>query len=110
MMKKYELPKDIECPYCGQEFDICRDDGHGCEEDEIYEEECPFCEKTFVFDVYISYSYTAHKADCLNGSEHDLQQAHVHPQHWRHWLRCNADMKKNEIHGLVKIGMNISIQ
>lgn len=59
--------KDLECPYCGEGLEICHDDGFGSEEDELYEMECEYCEKSFVFDTSISYNYESYKADCLNG-------------------------------------------
>lgn len=68
MMSHY----DVECPYCGHEYDICNDDGWACEEDTRYEEECPSCEKLFV--IYPSWEvyYSVRKTECLNGdAEHD---------------------------------------
>lgn len=40
--------KDMECPYCGHEYDVCNDDGHGYDENTKHEEECPNCSKRFV--------------------------------------------------------------
>jgi hypothetical protein len=65
--------KDIECPYCGHEQDVCHDDGFGFEEDVAHEVECHECEKSYVFHTSIMYDYSASKADCLNGSPHDLE-------------------------------------
>ena len=79
--------KDIECPYCGGEQDICNDDGHGCEEDETYEEECIHCGKTFVFTTYISFSYEAQKADCLNDGEHTYEPTWTIPREYTR-MRC----------------------
>ena len=64
--------KDIECPYCEHEFDICTDDGHGCEESFTYHEQCPACKKLFTFTTTLSFHYEADKADCLNGAKHKL--------------------------------------
>lgn len=62
---------DVDCPYCGAEQEICQDDGHGCEEGTVYEQECDECEKTFVFTASIHYHFDASQADCLNGANHD---------------------------------------
>jgi hypothetical protein len=76
IMNKHD---DIECPYCGEGMEICNDDGHGTDESETYEEECPHCEKSFSFTAYISFSYTARKADCLNGADHDWRKGACAP-------------------------------
>lgn len=61
---------DIECPECGYGQQIDHDDGYGYEEGVLHEQECPECEKTFVFTTSISFYYEAHKAPCLNGASH----------------------------------------
>lgn len=63
---------DMQCPYCGADQEVCHDDGAGYSEDERHEHTCSECGKAFVFNTYISLSYTAHQADCLNGAEHAL--------------------------------------
>lgn len=63
---------DVECPYCEYEQEICHDDGYGYEEDVEHEQTCPECDKIFVFTTSISYYYEVNKADCLNGSEHNM--------------------------------------
>lgn len=65
--------KDIECPYCGFEQDVCHDDGFGFREDTAHEVECHKCEKNYVFYTSISYDYSTSKADCLNGSPHNVK-------------------------------------
>ena len=70
---------DTNCPYCDAELDINHDDGHGYEENELHEQECRECGKTFVFTTYIIYSYTTYKADCLNGSKHEYKPTHTYP-------------------------------
>lgn len=65
---------DLECPYCGHHQDVCHDDGQGYSESENHEMECAECEKTFVFQTSISFSYDAYKADCLNGAPHKLKE------------------------------------
>ena len=70
---------DIECPYCGKEQEINHDDGYGYEEDQIHQQQCGDCEKYFTYTTYISFSYTAYKADCLNDSEHTFEPTHTYP-------------------------------
>ncbi len=65
------MSKDVECPYCGKEQEINHDDGYGYEEDGVFQQECPYCDKIFVFTTSISFYYDVEKAPCLNGSEHD---------------------------------------
>lgn len=48
---------DATCPYCGADQEINHDDGYGYEEDVAYEQECPGCEKTFVFFTQVSFTY-----------------------------------------------------
>lgn len=80
---------DIECPYCGEDQDICHDDGQGYAEDTLHEQQCGDCEKNFVFTTSISFYYEADKADCLNGAEHNMQPVistarNIFPD----WKRC----------------------
>jgi len=59
----------VECPYCGEENDVTGHDPAG--EGEYVETDCHKCEKNFIFYSSYSVDYTALKADCLNGGEHD---------------------------------------
>ena len=70
---------DMHCPYCGEPCEVCHDDGQGYEEDVLHEHECHECEKTFVFETYIHFSYEAKKADCLNGADHTLEPSFTYP-------------------------------
>ena len=72
--------KDINCPYCNEEIDIDHDEGQGYSEDEKHEQQCPECEKYFVFWTHTSYSYTPEKANCLNGGEHDFKLTTTYPK------------------------------
>lgn len=58
---------DMQCPYCGADQEVCHDDGNGYAEGVKHEHECSECEKTFVFETFISFDYEPSKADCLNG-------------------------------------------
>ena len=80
--------KDLTCPYCDHEFDVCHDDGFGYEEGEAHHQECPNCKKNFVFQTYISLSYSTRVADCLNGAEHTMRLSSTYPkEHSR--MRCS---------------------
>jgi len=64
--------KDLECPYCDAELEVCHDDGFGYEEDKAHEMGCYKCGKNFTFQTHISFTYFPSKADCLNGGEHSF--------------------------------------
>lgn len=64
---------DVNCPYCGKPQEICHDDGYGYDESQTHQQECGDCEKMFTFTTFISFSYEAFQAECLNGGEHDFQ-------------------------------------
>lgn len=87
--------KDIECPYCGHEQDICHDDGFGYQEDVKHEMECAQCEKSFVFTTCVSFSYEAEKADCLNGGDHDWKPNTVFPREYTQMVCTMCDEHRN---------------
>ena len=61
----------LQCPYCDGEID----DPDDCYEPGVdYEQECPHCEKNFVFGVDYIRTYSANKAECLNGGSHTLKE------------------------------------
>jgi hypothetical protein len=72
--------KDVKCPYCGAMVEINHDDGYGYSEDNIHNQECKECGKTFAYTTHVSYSYDAHKADCLNGAEHNYKPTKIFPK------------------------------
>ena len=74
----------LYCPYCRSGMD----DPDDCyEQDVTYEHECPYCEKSFVFTIEYTRTYSADKADCLNGAEHDYQKTKTFPVEFAR-LRC----------------------
>ena len=80
---------DVNCPYCDKELYINHDDGYGYNEDEIYTQECEFCNKTFTYTVFISYSYTAKEAPCQNGEPHNLKTIKGIPEElFKYKARC----------------------
>lgn len=78
---------DINCPYCSEEIEINHDDGQGYAEDEIHQQQCPECDKVFVFTTCIHFTYDPCKADCLNDGEHQYAMTHAYPKECRVW-RC----------------------
>ncbi len=65
---------DVHCPYCGKGQEICHDDGFGCDENQIYQQECD-CGKTFVFTTEIVITHYVSKAPCCNGEqEHQFER------------------------------------
>lgn len=74
--------RDVECPYCGSEQDICHDDGYGYEEDQTHEQECADCGKSFAFTTALHFYYEAHQADCLNGAEHRYRPTMAVPRRY----------------------------
>lgn len=78
---------DVTCPYCHTEQEINHDDGYGFEEDRQHQQECSECEKIFVYNTTISYFYSVHKADCLNGAEHKYEKTFTAPVCATKW-RC----------------------
>jgi hypothetical protein len=84
---------DIECPYCGHEQDVCRDD-FGYEEDKRHEVECEECEKRFVFTVFVTHTFRPAKADCLNGGEHQWKMSSTIPRRFSRWCCTTCDAVK----------------
>ena len=90
---------DVNCPYCNAENEINHDDGYGYQEDEIYQQECDSCDKTFTFTTSIIYYYTAEKAECLNGGEHDWNQTFTFPKEctMMHCSMCDEERNPTKI-------------
>jgi len=81
--------KDVDCPYCGSDQEICHDDGYGYEEYKVYDQYCSSCDKTFAFTTSISFYYEATKAACMNGGDHEWSQMKIFPLHWPDAKRCD---------------------
>lgn len=79
--------RDTECPYCGSDVEINHDDGYGYSEDELHQQECGNCDKTFTYWTSIYFSYSTNKADCLNGGEHNYRKTITVPVEYTK-LRC----------------------
>ena len=62
---------EVKCPYCGSVEEIEHDEGYGYEEDELYNQECGKCGKTFIYKTIVYREYFPEIAPCLNGeAEH----------------------------------------
>lgn len=73
---------DVECPECGHEHDIKIDGWSDVQEDNIYDNTCPSCNKIYCYSFSVVRNYEAHKADCQNGSDHDWKPMKIYPLHW----------------------------
>ncbi len=78
---------DVKRPYCSKDQEITHDDGFGCTEDEVHEQERVDCEKTFIFTANIYFCYEANKADCLNGAKHSYEATRAYPKEFTE-MRC----------------------
>jgi len=75
------------CPYCNKEIEINHDDGYGYDEDKIYNQECEYCEKTFIYTTYIIVGHNLEKAPCLNGEKHNYELTHTYLKEFAR-LKC----------------------
>ena len=64
------MSKDVNARTAGNANEINHDDGYGYCEDEIYEQICCSCDKTFSYTTSIHFYYSAEKAPCLNHGGH----------------------------------------
>jgi DNA-directed RNA polymerase subunit RPC12/RpoP len=74
--------RDLECPYCGKEHDVCHDDGFGYDEGVKHEMWCDGCDKNFIFETSISFYYEAYSAECLNDDNHKFEMTHTQPSEY----------------------------
>lgn len=80
---------DVECPHCGVDVEINHDDGYGYDEYGKFQQECPECDKTFVYTVQIDVVHFADRADCLNGGKHEYERSATLPPEYAR-MRCDA--------------------
>ena len=91
--------KDIECPYCESDQYIDHDDGYGYGEDELYQQQCENCEKTFTYNTGIMYHYKVYKADCLNDSDHVFKPTHTFPVEFTKMICKGCDIEREPTEG-----------
>jgi DNA-directed RNA polymerase subunit RPC12/RpoP len=95
------MEDQVECPYCGLDFEVNTDDGRHYQDGESLEEECPHCDMMVMVSSSVSWYREASKADCLNGiSDHDWTEWSKHwpveeNTKWYARRRCN-DCEKEE--------------
>lgn len=78
---------DLYCPYCDAELGNHFDDRH--EPNVNYEHKCSECGKNFIYSLEYYPSFTANKADCLNGAEHDYKEICGYPkEYFENKRRC----------------------
>jgi len=83
------VSRDVTCPYCGVEFDICNDGGFGVDEGVLHHQECPECDKVFTFTTTIILSYQSYPAPCLNDeSDHEWKIQDCYPS-WMAKEECS---------------------
>ena len=89
------MSADFDCPYCGEPFEVCHDDGHGYDEMRLHHDQCRACNKRFVFDTSISISHDAYRADCLNAGEHPWAPTKTYPKEYTrmHCPDCGEERK-----------------
>jgi hypothetical protein len=78
-----------KCPYCNSNVEINHDDGAGYAEDQVHQQECGNCEKTFVFTTSIIFYYDLNKVDCLNGAPHEFKPTMTVPRSASR-MRCST--------------------
>lgn len=90
--------RDAKCPYCWESLEINHDDGYGYDEDELYNQECSYCGKTFVFTTAIHISHETKKADCLNGGDHAWELTKTYPPEFSRLkcTQCGEEKRKGE--------------
>ena len=81
------MSKDTECPYCGADVVINHDDGYGYNEDDLHQQECGECGKTFTYTTVIHFSYRSRPADCLNDGVHRYEKTKTYPPQFAQ-MRC----------------------
>lgn len=81
----------FECPYCEEELE--EPDLDGCKPMEIYEDECPHCERKFGFTIEYSVEYSTHKAECLNGGTHDWNDILSYNKHMEEYYSVYRECK-----------------
>lgn len=83
------MANDVECPFCGADQEIIHDDGYGYSEDDMHQQQCSACRKTFGYRTSISFYYEAHVLPCLNGAPHNFSPTFTVPiEHTKMECEC----------------------
>lgn len=97
---------NVGCPYCGKGLEICHDDGFGYEEGVKHHQECPHCEKVFVFETFISFYYEPQKSDCLNDGKHNYEKTTTFPEEFSE-MECTTCGDRRELTDSERAELNI---
>jgi len=83
----------IECPYCGEQVDL---DGLWQDEEpnQDFEVECEHCNKIIMVEFEFPH-FTAKKADCKNGGEHNWTE--VSSSYFGKYQECFCGATKDKI-------------
>lgn len=76
-----------ECPYCGKSVKINHDDGYGYAAGKLHDQQCPHCDKYFVYQTTIDVYHELFKATCLNDGEHKFEITKCYPKRFA-VMRC----------------------
>jgi len=80
--------EEITCPYCGAVNDVETIDYNS---DELYEEECDACGKTYGVIPRPRWDYDTAKLDCRNGmAEHKWRPLHQGREYPQECIVCTA--------------------
>lgn len=89
---------DVQCPYCNADVEINHDDGYGYEEGQKHQQQCASCDKYFIYETSISFSYEAEQAPCLNEGDHDFKPIHGYPtEYFVNKRRCSICGEEKEV-------------
>jgi len=82
------------CPYCNAKIEIyCDDKDYDYDEYRIYQHQCRFCGKTFIYTTHIEISHECSMADCLNEGEHTWKPTATVPKYYTA-MECTQCHKK----------------
>lgn len=97
---------DLQCPYCQHGQTVCHDDGHGYEENTKHQMQCHNCDKHFVFETTIIFSYESGKADCLNDGNHKYKPTHTSPSAFTS-MECSLCGEERDLTDLERVSLQI---
>jgi hypothetical protein len=83
---------DVQCPYCEECFDV---DYSEYGEGEVFEYECPHCNKMVFITLSFWPSFDIEKADCLNGGEHKWYK--IMSSFYGEYEECNCGKTRGKI-------------
>jgi len=88
---------EVDCPYCGETFEINHDDGAHYRDGESEVDTCSNCDKQIMISASCCWSYEAEKADCLNDMvDHD----------WTKWYKLWVGEEEHEAQKLERRSCN----